>query len=69
MARITDRLTPAPPMPLMLTVDETAALLRLHRLTVYKQAREGKLPSVKIGGRRLVPAAAIERLLTVPGGD
>lgn len=55
--------------PRMLTIDETAALLRLHRMTVYRLAREGKLPSVKVtGNRRLVPAAEIEKLLTVPSG-
>ena len=52
--------------PRMLTIDETAALLRLHRVTVYKHVSGGRLPSVKIGGRRLVPAAELDKLLTVP---
>ena len=33
----------------ILTVRETAAYLNLHPQTVYKMARAGHLPSVKIG--------------------
>lgn len=35
----------------VLTVDEVAALLHLHAMTIYRLAKEGKLPAFKVGGR------------------
>lgn len=39
---------------LLLTVEETAELLNVHRSTVYDLIGRGDLPSVKIGRRRLI---------------
>jgi len=47
----------------VLTVSETAALLRMNRNSVYRALHRGELPSVKVGRRLLVPRAALERLL------
>ena len=33
----------------ILTLEETAELLRIPRSTVYKLAREGKIPAQKVG--------------------
>jgi excisionase family DNA binding protein len=46
-----------------LTVEETAALLRIGRGTAYAAIRDGSLPSIRVGKRILVPAAALDRLL------
>ena len=37
--------------PEILTVDQVAELLHLHAMTVYRLAKEGKLPGFKVGGR------------------
>ncbi|RUL87606.1 helix-turn-helix domain-containing protein [Tautonia sociabilis] len=39
---------------------EARERLGVHRQTVYEWAWRGELPSVKIGGRRLVPMAWVE---------
>jgi excisionase family DNA binding protein len=38
----------------LLTVDETAEMLRLSRTTVYGELAAGRLRSAKVGRRRLV---------------
>lgn len=60
--RPTDR--PAP-SPRMLTAEEVATELRMHRLSIYRLIRKGTIPAVKVGGRLLIPAAELDRLLTV----
>lgn len=47
----------------VLTVDEAAALLRVSRWTVYQLIHSNQLRTLKIGRRRLVPAAAITECL------
>lgn len=49
--------------PLLLKVEETAALLNVSRTRVYSLLRDGSLKSVKVGGRRLVPREAIEAFI------
>ncbi len=46
-----------------LTTDEVAALLGVHRLTVYRAAQRGDLPHFRIARRYLFPREAIGRLL------
>jgi excisionase family DNA binding protein len=48
---------------LVLTVDEAAERLRVSRWTLYNLIRSNKLHTVKIGRRRLVPAAALDEFL------
>lgn len=43
----------------LLSVDEAAGLLGLGRSAVYGELQGGRLRSIKVGRRRLVPAAAI----------
>jgi len=44
---------------LVLTVGETARLLRLSKTTVYDQIRQGSIPSIRMGKRILIPRAAL----------
>jgi excisionase family DNA binding protein len=39
--------------PLIMTTEEVAKFLRVHRTTVERYARSGELKSYKLGGRRL----------------
>lgn len=52
-----------PKVSLVLTVGETAKLLRLSKTTVYDQIRQGTIPNIRIGKRILVPRAALMRKL------
>jgi excisionase family DNA binding protein len=46
---------PAAPLPKMAyTVKEAAALCSLSERTIWKLIKNGKLPSITVGGRRLV---------------
>ena len=37
--------------PTIMTLDEVARFLRLHKSTVYRMAREGRLPGNKVAGQ------------------
>ena len=43
----------------MITVEEVGRVLGISRSTVWRLIQRGELPSVRRGGRRLVPAVAI----------
>jgi len=45
----------------MLTATEVAALLRMKPQTIYAMARHGRIPTIKIGARRLFPEYALLR--------
>jgi excisionase family DNA binding protein len=47
-----------------LRVNEVAALYGISRSTIYKIMSDGRLRTVKIGGRRLIPRDAIEALIS-----
>ena len=44
----------------MVTVDEAGLALGVSRSTVWRLIRRGDLPSVRRGGRRLVPSSAVQ---------
>jgi excisionase family DNA binding protein len=46
------------------TVDETAEILGISRNLVYQGVRGGQIPSLRVGGRYLVPLPALQKLLT-----
>jgi excisionase family DNA binding protein len=52
---------------LILTVGETARLLRLSKTTVYDQIRQGSIPSLRMGKRILIPRIALMRKLEEAG--
>lgn len=59
---------PAPAAPqTMLTVGETAELLRCSESLIYTQLKDGRLRGVKVGRRRLVPMTEIDRLIQAGG--
>lgn len=47
----------------VLSVEQAACFLGVHRVTVYGLLRTGRLSSVKIGRRRLITRSAINDLL------
>ncbi len=50
-------------LPLVLTVEEAARVLRIGRSSAYEAARTGELPTVRIGRILRVPRSAIEEML------
>ena len=44
-------------------INEATSAFRRSRSTLYQLIKAGKLRSVKVGGRRLIPVEAIEALL------
>lgn len=60
--------TPTPeraPLPELLTVREAADLLAVSEKTVYRLARSGQLPHVRLGASVRVPRAALLRWVDV----
>ncbi len=55
--------------PRAVSVQFAARLLGLSRTSLYELLDSGALHSVKVGGRRLVPMAAIDDLLSVAGPE
>ena len=45
------------------SVENTAALLDVGRTTVFEMIRTGRLKAVKLGGRTLIPDAALRDFL------
>jgi excisionase family DNA binding protein len=50
------------------SVAETARLLGVCEASVYRALKRGELQAVMLGGRRLIPAYSIEKLLTARAG-
>jgi excisionase family DNA binding protein len=56
--------------PLVLTVEETAKILRLSRGATYEACRTGAIPCLRIGRRLLVPRARLYELVgTASSGE
>ncbi|MCL2779999.1 MAG: helix-turn-helix domain-containing protein [Actinomycetia bacterium] len=47
----------------VLTVPETAELLKTSQWTIYKLLRERQLGSIRIGSRRLIPVADFQAFI------
>jgi excisionase family DNA binding protein len=45
------------------TIEEAGQMLGLGRNTAYALAKSGRLPTIRLGRRLLVPKAALDRLL------
>jgi excisionase family DNA binding protein len=56
--------TAAAQQPRLLRVEEAAQLLGIGRSLAYQLIRTGRLRSIKIGSRRLVPIAAIDEAIS-----
>jgi excisionase family DNA binding protein len=48
---------------LTVSVEEAGRILGISRGAAYTHARDGSLPSIRLGKRLLVPKAALEKLL------
>jgi excisionase family DNA binding protein len=49
--------------PTIMTLDEVAKYLRVHKSTVYRMAREGTIPSTKIANQWRFKKARIDEWL------
>lgn len=56
--------TSTPAAPLAISVKEAAVRTSLSVWAVRQAIGKGEIPHVKIGGRILVPVAALEKMLT-----
>ena len=50
-------------------INEAVAAYRLSRSTLYKLMSDGKLRTVKVAGRRLIPRDAMEALIAGAPND
>jgi excisionase family DNA binding protein len=50
-------------VPILLSVEDAARLLHLGRTTTYQLVLSGRLPSVKVGRRRLVLRRSLEEFV------
>jgi excisionase family DNA binding protein len=51
----------------LLSVSEAAARLRVGRTTAYLLIAEGRLRSIKLRGRRMIPESSLSSLMDVEG--
>lgn len=50
---------PVPTLPTLLSIGQVASQLGVGRSLVYAEIRGGNLPTVRVGGRRLVSVDAL----------
>jgi len=50
-----------------LSVDEVAERTTLHPVSVYRMIADGRIPSVKLGKRRLIPSDWLSNLESTAG--
>ena len=60
---------PEPPPALAYRINDFAKAVGIGRTTIYKLIAEGKVRPIKIGGRVLIPAPEIARLLREAGAS
>lgn len=49
--------------PATMTISEAARIIGISRSAGYRAAHKGELPTIRIGGRLLVPTAKLRELL------
>ena len=59
----TQHQSPLTALPLTLTIEEAAKVLRLGRSAAYAAARSGDLPTIRVGKSYRVPRHQLERML------
>ena len=59
---MTDMLAPALPARVFYSVAEAAQLFRLSEMTLYRAINAGEFPAVRVRGRLVVPARAVDEL-------
>jgi excisionase family DNA binding protein len=53
---------PPPEGPRFLSVSDAARILAVSEVTLYRAIRSGKFPAVKVRGRYVVPAVALDAM-------
>ena len=53
--------------PTIMTLDEVAKYLRIHKSTVYRMTKEGKIPAIKIGNQWRFKKNKIDEWLSKQG--
>lgn len=53
-------------MRLTVGVEEAGKMLGVSRATAFKLAKSGRIPTIRLGRKLLVPKAAIFKLLGIP---
>lgn len=66
VAAIRAEAQPASPPDRLLSVEDAAAILGVGRSMAYAEIGSGRLRSVKVGRRRLVPASAVAAFIDQP---
>lgn len=61
--QVAPRPAPADSAPVLLTIPEVCAMLRVSRWSVYQLINSRRLKTVKIGRRRLVALSAVHAML------
>ena len=68
IARMSTKNPPRQPAPTeddrLYTPDEAAALIAVKRRTLEEMWLDGRVRTVKVGGRHKIPAAEVRRILT-----
>jgi hypothetical protein len=59
---------PDPETTPTMSVPDAGALVGLGRSAAYRAAKAGDLPTIRVGGRVVVPTAALRRLLQLDDG-
>ncbi|MFP5431919.1 MAG: helix-turn-helix domain-containing protein [Alphaproteobacteria bacterium] len=49
--------------PITCSVDDAAKAIGIGRVTLYKYINEGRVESIRVGGRRLVKIESVKRLV------
>ncbi len=63
------QVSPAPEAPRFYSVAEVAAMLGMSAMTVYRAINAGEFPAVRIRGRLIVPAKAVEAMVDAAIAD
>jgi excisionase family DNA binding protein len=59
LAALATRAAAPPPADRLLSINEAAQHLAIGRTALYRQLGRGRIRSIKVGRRRLIPASAI----------
>ena len=63
------RTEPAPESPRFYSVAEAARMFGMSPMTVYRAIAAGEFPAVRIRGRLIVPARAVEEMINAAVAD
>lgn len=69
MSRFRSTAPPSDEMPRFYSVAQVAQMLGMSTMTVYRAIRDGEFPAVRIRGRLIVPAKAVEAMAEVAVAD